>query len=126
MPPPSTYGVGGLSTTATEGQSIALSAPGLQMPPSMIEDFSTRMGNMEYGHEQLVKKVHVMASQMVQAVGRLEQISTQMEKGQQTATQRDETMMAEMSSREGTLMQCILGMDRRLADLEKKKPPGPQ
>ncbi|GJS74233.1 hypothetical protein Tco_0707074 [Tanacetum coccineum] len=35
-------------------------------------------------------------------------------------------MVFEMSSRsKGTLMQCILGMDRRLADLERR-PPGPQ
>ncbi|GKB99657.1 hypothetical protein Tco_0985794, partial [Tanacetum coccineum] len=98
-------------------------------------------GNLEYGHGQLVKKViqvsdaevadgitigeigprvsavegqvQVMASQMVHAVGRLEQI------------QQLQTMVSEMSSRESTLMQCILGMDRRLADLERR-PPGPQ
>ncbi|GKE94255.1 hypothetical protein Tco_1579110 [Tanacetum coccineum] len=75
-----------------------------------------------------------------------------MEQGQQAATQRDETiaglsqhvqtlqaavqdrdmqiqqlqtLVAEMSSREGTLMQCILGLDRCLADVERR-PPGPQ
>ncbi|GJR99012.1 reverse transcriptase domain-containing protein [Tanacetum coccineum] len=36
-----------------------------------------------------------------------------------------QTIVLEMSSWESTLMQCILGMDRRLADLEKR-PPGPQ
>ncbi|GJR65946.1 hypothetical protein Tco_1492068 [Tanacetum coccineum] len=123
MPPPSTYEVGGTSTAAIEGHSLALPAPGLPVPPSMIEDLSTRMSNLEYGHGQLVKKV--IASQMVQAVGRLEQVQTL----QATVQQRDiqiqqlQTMMAEMSSREGTLMQCILGMDKRLAELEKKKPP---
>ncbi|GKF84301.1 hypothetical protein Tco_0249199 [Tanacetum coccineum] len=133
MPPPSTYEVGGPSTAAAEGHSLALLAPGAPMPPSMIEDLCTRMGNLEHGHG-------------------LKQVGTQMEQGQQAATQRDETveglsqqvqtlqaamqqrdvqiqqlqtMMAEMSSRESTLMQCILGMDRRLADLERR-PPGPQ
>ncbi|GKB03972.1 hypothetical protein Tco_0832115 [Tanacetum coccineum] len=38
--------------------------------------------------------------------------------------QQLQTMVSEMSSRESTLMQCILGMDRRLADLERR-PPGP-
>ncbi|GKG56876.1 hypothetical protein Tco_0582227, partial [Tanacetum coccineum] len=33
-----------------------------------------------------------MASQMVQAVGRLQQVSTQIEQGQQAATERDETI----------------------------------
>ncbi|GJS62463.1 hypothetical protein Tco_0657247 [Tanacetum coccineum] len=95
--------------------------------------------------------MQVMASQMVQAVDRWEQVGAQVEQGQQTATQRDkeiarltyqvqdlqaamqqrdtqiqqlQTMVSEMSSQESTLMQCILGMDRRLAELERR-PPGP-
>nr|GEW97170.1 hypothetical protein [Tanacetum cinerariifolium] len=94
----------------------------------------------------------VMASQMVQAVGRLEQVGTRMKQDQQDSTQRDEmifrlsqqvqtlqavvqhrdvqiqhlqTLVAKMSSREGTLMQCILRIDRRLAHLERR-PPEPQ
>ncbi|GKD62023.1 hypothetical protein Tco_1299532, partial [Tanacetum coccineum] len=57
VPPPSTYEVGGPSTAAAEGQSFTLPAPGLPMPPSVIEDLITRIGNLEYGHGQLVKKV---------------------------------------------------------------------
>nr|GEY40050.1 hypothetical protein [Tanacetum cinerariifolium] len=83
---------------------MALVTPPLMLviPPLMIEDLSAHMGNLEYGHGQLVKKViqvsdaevadgiaigeissrvsavkgqvQVMASQMVQAVGRLEQV----------------------------------------------------
>ncbi|GKA93337.1 hypothetical protein Tco_0815323 [Tanacetum coccineum] len=114
MPPPSTYEVGGPSTAAAEGQSFTLSALGFSMPPSVIEELSTSMGNLEYGHRHLVKKVihvrdaevadgitireigprvsavegqiQVMVSQMVQVMGRLEQVDTQMEQGQQTAT----------------------------------------
>ncbi|GJW62161.1 hypothetical protein Tco_0111496, partial [Tanacetum coccineum] len=56
-PPPSTYVVGGPSTVAVEGQSFTLPALGFPVPPSVIEDLSTRMGNLEYGHGQLVKKV---------------------------------------------------------------------
>nr|GEV34738.1 hypothetical protein [Tanacetum cinerariifolium] len=60
-------------------------------------------------------------------VDRLDQVGAQIEQGQQTTTQRDElqTMVSEMSSRESTLMRCIIGMDRCLADL-KRRPPGPQ
>ncbi|GJU87277.1 hypothetical protein Tco_1294823 [Tanacetum coccineum] len=159
MPPLSTYEVGGPFTAAAKGYSLTLLAPGVPVPPSVIEDLCTRMGNLEYGHGQLVKKVitvsdaevadhiaigeisprvsavegqvQVMASQMVQAMGRLEQVRAQVEQGQQAATQRDEvisglsqqvktlqaavqqrdmqiqqlqTMVAEMSSHEGTLM----------------------
>ncbi|GJU81104.1 hypothetical protein Tco_1283469 [Tanacetum coccineum] len=53
---PSVYEVGGLSAVA-EGPSFPLPAPGLLVPPSVIEDLSTRLGNLEYGHGQLVKKV---------------------------------------------------------------------
>ncbi|GJW86241.1 hypothetical protein Tco_0161581 [Tanacetum coccineum] len=154
VPPPSTYEVGGPSAAA-EGHSHALKAPGFLVTPSVIEDLCTRMGNLEYEHGQLVKKViqvsdaevadgitigeigprvsavegqvQVMASQMVQAVGRLEQVqalqATVQHKDSQI--QQLQTMVSEMSSRESTLMQCILGMDRRLADLERR-PPGPQ
>ncbi|GKD44254.1 hypothetical protein Tco_1268899, partial [Tanacetum coccineum] len=101
--------VGGPSTAAAEGQSFTLPAPGFPVPPSMIEALSTRMGNLEYGHGQLVKKVLVMASQMVQAEDKLVQVGTQVEQGQQAATQRDEV---------------ITGLSQRLADLERR-PPGP-
>ncbi|GKB73876.1 hypothetical protein Tco_0935288 [Tanacetum coccineum] len=134
VPPPSTYEVGGPSTAAAEGQSFPLPVPGLLVPPSVsdaevadgitIGEIGPRVSAVE-GHVQF------MASQMVQAVGRLEQVGTQVEQGQQTATQRDEvitgltqqvqalqaavqqrdsqiqqlqTMVCEMSSRESTLM----------------------
>ncbi|GJY34837.1 hypothetical protein Tco_0419306 [Tanacetum coccineum] len=55
--PSGVYEVGGPSTAAAEGPSFPLQAPGLPIPPSVIEDLSTRLGNLEYGHGQLVKKV---------------------------------------------------------------------
>nr|GEX73731.1 hypothetical protein [Tanacetum cinerariifolium] len=53
-----------------------------------------------------------------EVVGRLEQVGTQMEQGQQATTQRDKTI-------EGLSQQCIPRMDRRHADLERR-PSGPQ
>ncbi|GJZ97440.1 hypothetical protein Tco_0669893 [Tanacetum coccineum] len=97
-------------------------------------------------------QMQVMASQMIQAVDRVEQVGVQVELGQQTSTQRDETVtrltqqvralqadvqqrdtqiqqlqttITEMSSRESTLMRCILGLEKRIAALERR-PPGPQ
>nr|GEU63112.1 hypothetical protein [Tanacetum cinerariifolium] len=81
VPPPITYEVGGLSTAA-EGHSFTLLTPRFPVPSSVIKDLSTNMGNLEYGHGQLV----------IQAVGRLKQIGTQVEKGQQTVTQMDEAI----------------------------------
>ncbi|GJR71274.1 hypothetical protein Tco_0083639 [Tanacetum coccineum] len=148
MPPPSTYKVGGPSTAAAEGHSLTLLAPRVPVPPSVIEDLCTRMGNLEYAHGQLVKKViavsdaevvdglaireigprvsaidgqvQVVASQMVQAVSRLEQAAVQ---HRDVQIQQLQTLVAKMSSRDSTLMQCILGLDRHLADLEMR-PPG--
>ncbi|GKE49825.1 hypothetical protein Tco_1481083 [Tanacetum coccineum] len=145
VPPPSTYEVGGPSTAVAERQSFTLPTPRLLVPLSVIEGLITRMGNLEYEHGQLVKKV-------IQAEDRLEQVDAQVEQGQQAATQPDkviiglsqqvqalqadvqqrdlhiqqlQTMVSKISSCESTLMQCILGMDKRLADLERR-PPGPQ
>nr|GEZ45105.1 hypothetical protein [Tanacetum cinerariifolium] len=164
--------VGGPSTAVAEGQSFPLPAPGLPIPLSVIKDLSTRLGNLEYEHGQLAKKVihvsdaevaagisigeigprvftvegqvQVMASWIVHAADRFEKIGTQVEQGQQIATQRDEVivgltqqvqalhvtvqqgdlhihqlqaMVTEMSSQESTLMHCIIRMDRRPTDL---------
>nr|GEY95820.1 hypothetical protein [Tanacetum cinerariifolium] len=173
--PPSIYEVAGPSNVAAERLSFPLPAPRLPIPPSVIEDLSTHLGNLKYGHGQLVKKViqvsdaevatgvsieeigltvfaiegqvQVMASQMVHVADRLEHVGAQVEQGQPTATQRDETiaeltqqvhvlqaavqqrddqtqqvqtMVSETSSRESTLMQCILRLDMRLAELERR------
>ncbi|GJU98943.1 hypothetical protein Tco_1328214 [Tanacetum coccineum] len=133
MPPPSTYEVGGPSTAAAEGQSFILPAPGFHVPSSVIEDLCTRMGNLEYGHGQLVKKVIQVSDAEVADGITIGDIGPRVfvVEGQAAVQQRDsqiqqlQTMVSEMSSRESTLMQCILGMDRRLADLERR-PPGPQ
>ncbi|GKC73351.1 hypothetical protein Tco_1119234 [Tanacetum coccineum] len=118
VPPPSVYEVVGPSTAATKGPSFPHPASGLPVAPSVIEDLSTRLGNLEYGHRQLVQKViqvsdaevadgvtiwdigprvfgvegqiQVIASQMVHATDRWEQVGAQVEQGQQTNAQRDE------------------------------------
>ncbi|GKA49309.1 hypothetical protein Tco_0742382 [Tanacetum coccineum] len=120
VPLPSVYEVGGPSTAVAEGPSFPQVAPGLPVPPCMIEDLSTRLDKLEYEHGQLVQRViqgsdaeiaagvtigeigprvlvvegqmQVMASQMIQAVDRVEQVGVQAELGQQTSTQRDETV----------------------------------
>nr|GEW30158.1 hypothetical protein [Tanacetum cinerariifolium] len=60
----------------------------------VIEDLSTRLGNLEYGHGQLVKKLIQVSDAEVAADVSIEEIGlrvgAQVEQGQQTATQRDE------------------------------------
>ncbi|GKF84538.1 hypothetical protein Tco_0249436 [Tanacetum coccineum] len=68
-------------------------------------------------------QMQVMASQMVHVADRWEQVGAQAAVQQRdTHIQQLQTIVTEMSSRESTLMQCILGMDRRLAALEKRPP----
>nr|GFA84560.1 hypothetical protein [Tanacetum cinerariifolium] len=53
----STYEVGGPSTAAIKGPYFPLLAPGLHVPPKVIEDLSTRLGNLEYRHGVLMRKI---------------------------------------------------------------------
>nr|GEW59735.1 hypothetical protein [Tanacetum cinerariifolium] len=103
----STYEVGGPSTAAIEGPSFPFPAPRLPVPPTVIEDLSTHLGNLEYRHEVLMRKieevsdnevadsiaigeihprvatlgeqVQVMESQTVQVVSRLKEIETRVQ-----------------------------------------------
>ncbi|GKE65385.1 hypothetical protein Tco_1519546 [Tanacetum coccineum] len=149
VPPPSVYEVGGPSTAAVEGPSFPHSASRLPIPPSVNENLSTRLGNLEYGHGQLVQKViqvsdaevaagvsigeigpgvfivegqvQVIASQMVHAADRWEQVGAQADVQQRdTQIQQLRTTVTKMGSRESTLMRCILRLERRLAALEKR------
>ncbi|GJV15252.1 hypothetical protein Tco_1360575 [Tanacetum coccineum] len=155
VPPPSAYEFGGPSTAVAEGPSFPHSAPRLPVPPFVIKDLSTRLGNLEYGHGQLVQRVNQVSDAEVAAgvtIGELGPWVYVVEgQGQQTTAQRDETVVeliqqvqtlqidveqrdmqiqqlqttvTKMSSRESTLMRCILGLERRIATLERR-PLGP-
>nr|GFA60396.1 hypothetical protein [Tanacetum cinerariifolium] len=59
-----------------------LEAPGLPVPPTVIEDLGTRLGNLEYRHGVLTRKmeeVQVMGSQTGQIVSRLKEIETRVQ-----------------------------------------------
>ncbi|GJW78421.1 hypothetical protein Tco_0140103, partial [Tanacetum coccineum] len=115
MPPPSTYEVGGPSTAAAEGHSLTLLAPRVPVSPSVIEDLCTRMGNVEYGHGLLVKKVITVSD--VEAVRRLEQVGTRMEQDQLATTQRDELIFG-LSQQVQTLQAAVQHMDAQIQQLQ--------
>ncbi|GJX87508.1 hypothetical protein Tco_0339522 [Tanacetum coccineum] len=96
-------------------------------------------------------QMQVIASQMIQTMDKVEQVGVQVELVQQTSTQIDETVtgltqqvqalqadvqqrdtqiqqlqtiVTEISSKECTLMRCILGLKKWIAAL-KRIPPGP-
>ncbi|GJX34876.1 hypothetical protein Tco_0246433, partial [Tanacetum coccineum] len=131
--PPSVYEVGGPSTVVAEGPSFPHPALGLPVPPFVIEDLSIRLGNLEYGHGQLVQRVNQVIDAEV-AVGvtigelgpRVYAVEGQIDVQQRdTQIQQLQTTVTEMGSRESTLMRCILGLERWIAALERR-PSGPQ
>ncbi|GKA51059.1 hypothetical protein Tco_0744255, partial [Tanacetum coccineum] len=125
VPPPSVYEVGGPSTTIAEGTSfpqVALGLPGSDTeiaPGVIIGDIGLRVLVVE-------GQMQVMASQMIQAVDRVEQVQALQADVQQrdTQIQQLQTTITEMSSRESTLMRCILGLEKWIVALERR-PPGP-
>nr|GEX68548.1 hypothetical protein [Tanacetum cinerariifolium] len=122
VPTPSTYEVGGPSTAAVEGQSFTLPASGFPVPPSVIEDLSTRIDDIIIREintrvSAVEGQVHVMASQMVQAVGRLKHVGTHVEQGQQAATQRDEVIF-ELSQQVQILQAAMQQRDMQIQQLQ--------
>nr|GEU39619.1 reverse transcriptase domain-containing protein [Tanacetum cinerariifolium] len=121
---PSVYEVGCLSTAVAEGPAFPHLAPRLSVPPFVIEDLSTHLGNLEYENRQMV---HRTVTQIDETIVELTQ---QVHALQIDVQQRDthiqhlQTTITEMGSRESTLMRCILGLERRIAALEKR-PLGP-
>nr|GEY78579.1 hypothetical protein [Tanacetum cinerariifolium] len=75
----STYEVGGPSIAVIEGPSFPFLAPGLPVPPTVIEDLGTRLGNLEYRHGVLLRKMEEVSDAEVadrQVVSRLKEIET--------------------------------------------------
>nr|GEX17163.1 putative reverse transcriptase domain-containing protein [Tanacetum cinerariifolium] len=53
----STYEVGGSFTAVIKGPSFPLPTHGLHVPPIVIKDLSTRLGNLKYRHGVLMRKM---------------------------------------------------------------------
>nr|GEZ39104.1 putative reverse transcriptase domain-containing protein [Tanacetum cinerariifolium] len=58
---PSTYEVGGTSTATPMGHPLTTMASGVATQPQVIDDLYVRMSNLEYRHEELVKKMDNMS-----------------------------------------------------------------
>nr|GFB93815.1 hypothetical protein [Tanacetum cinerariifolium] len=128
----STYEVGGPSTAAIEGSSFPLPAPGLHVPPTVIEYLSTRLGNLEYRHRVLMRKMEEVSVAEVAdsiAIGEIHPIVATIEEQVQVmesqAVQVLRTRVAEMESHVGILMSYMLWMEERLSVLEKRLPGPP-
>nr|GEW39416.1 hypothetical protein [Tanacetum cinerariifolium] len=125
------------STAAVEGPSASLPAPGLPVPPTVIEDLSTRLGNLEYRHGVLMRKMDEVSDDKVadsitirEIHPRVSTVKEQIQvdsrvdtypSGQMAVPGQDElrTKMDEMESHEGILMLYMLWMEERLTVLKK-------
>nr|GEX85946.1 reverse transcriptase domain-containing protein [Tanacetum cinerariifolium] len=61
----STYEIGGPSTAAIKGPSFPFPVPGLPVPPTVIEDLGTRLGNLEYKHGVVTRKMEEVSDAVV-------------------------------------------------------------
>nr|GEY11200.1 hypothetical protein [Tanacetum cinerariifolium] len=133
----STYEIGGPSTIVLERPSSPLPAPGLPVPPTVIEDLGTQLGNLEYRHGVLTRKMEEVSDAEVAgniAIGEIHpRVSTVKEQVQVMESQAvqvcKDMRVTEMESHVGVVMSHMLWMEERLTVLENRfpgPPPGPQ
>ncbi|GJT26302.1 hypothetical protein Tco_0906577 [Tanacetum coccineum] len=123
VPLPSVYEVGDPSTAAAEGPSFPHSVSGLLVSDVEVAAGVT-IGELGLRVYAVEGQVQVIVSQMAHAVDRWEQALQIDVQQRDTQIQQLQATVSEMSSRESSLMQCILGLDRRITALERR-PPGP-
>nr|GEV22642.1 putative reverse transcriptase domain-containing protein [Tanacetum cinerariifolium] len=124
---PSTYEVGGPSTATPVGHSLTTMASGVATQPQEIDDLCVRMSNLEYRHEELVKKMEIVSDAEAAdsiAIGEIHPRVTTLEGQVQTLqtslhgawlqNQQLQTRLSEMENREGTLISFMCWMEDRL------------
>ncbi|GKE74486.1 hypothetical protein Tco_1536527, partial [Tanacetum coccineum] len=111
----STYEVGGPSRATPVVHPLAIMAPGVATQPQVIDDLCIQMDNLEYRHGVLTRRMEAVSDIEVAnniAIGENQQLRTR---------------VAEMESREGTMMSYMLWLEESLAVLDKTllgPPPG--
>ncbi|GJT07548.1 hypothetical protein Tco_0842010 [Tanacetum coccineum] len=120
---PSTYEVGGPSTASPVGHPLTTMASRVATKPQVIDDLCVRMSNLEYRHEELVKKMVIVSDAKVADSITIGEIHPRV------TTLEGQTRLSEMENREGTLISYMSWMEERLVVLEKRltgPPTGPQ
>ncbi|GJX89348.1 hypothetical protein Tco_0341362 [Tanacetum coccineum] len=127
----STYEVGGLSTATPVGHPLAVMAPGAAT--QVIDDLCIQMDNLEYRHGVLMRKMETMSDTEVAnsiAIGEIHLRVTNVEERVQTLqttlhgaelqNQQLRTRVAEMESREGTMMSNYVFLSVSTKDANQK------
>ncbi|GKE75071.1 hypothetical protein Tco_1537112 [Tanacetum coccineum] len=131
----STYEVGGPSTAMPVGHPLAIMAPGVATQLQVIDDLCTQMDNLKYRHGALTRRMEAVSDIEVAnstAIGENHSRVTTVEEQVQTLqtalhgaelqNHQLRTRVAEMESREDTMMSYMLWMEERLTVLEKRLP----
>ncbi|GJU86893.1 hypothetical protein Tco_1294439 [Tanacetum coccineum] len=129
VPSPSVYEVGGPSTAAAEGPSFPHSAPRLLVSDAEVAAGCYPLGSLARGSMRL-KGPCTGPTEATQRDEMIVELTQQVQTLQIDVQQRDtqieqlQTTVTKMGSGESTMMWCILGLERRIATLERR-PPGP-
>ncbi|GJX98413.1 hypothetical protein Tco_0355432, partial [Tanacetum coccineum] len=86
-------------------------ALGVATQPHVIDDLCIQMDNLEYRHGVLMRKIETTLQTTLH--------------GAELQNQQLRTRVAEMESREGTIMSYMMWMEERLTVLEKRLPQPP-
>nr|GEY72619.1 hypothetical protein [Tanacetum cinerariifolium] len=126
----STYEVGGPSTAAVEGPFAPLPALGLPVPPTAIEDLSIRLGNLEYRHGVLIRKMEEISDVEVADSIAIGEIHPRVATVEEQVESRVDTYPSDQMSvpRHDVIVRLSQQMEGRLNVLEKRlpgPPPGP-
>nr|GEY24082.1 hypothetical protein [Tanacetum cinerariifolium] len=104
MPPratvtvPITYEIVGPSTAIPVGHPLTTMASGVAMQPQVIDDLCVRMSNLEYRHEELVKKMKIVTT----LEGQVQTLQTSLHGA--WLQQQLQTRLSVMENRAGTLI----------------------
>nr|GEX74503.1 hypothetical protein [Tanacetum cinerariifolium] len=106
----STYNIGGPSTAGVERPYSPLPAPRLSAPPAVIENLSTRWGNLEYRHGVLVRKMEDVSDAEVADSIAIREIHTRM------ATVEEQVQV--MGSQTGQIMSRLKEIETRVQQVQ--------
>nr|GEW49407.1 reverse transcriptase domain-containing protein [Tanacetum cinerariifolium] len=112
MPPratvtvPITYEFGGPFTAIPVGHPLTSMASGVATQPQVIDDLCVRMSNLEYRHEELVKKMKIVTT----LEGQVQTLQTLLH-GAWLQNQQLQTRLSVMENREGTLISYMSWME---------------
>nr|GEY92917.1 hypothetical protein [Tanacetum cinerariifolium] len=116
----STLSVGGPSTAAVDGPSFPFPGPGLPVPPTVIEDLSTRLGNLEYRHGVLMRKVEEVSDAEVADSIAIREIHPRVATVEEQMAVPRQDVIVRLSQQVQTLQTALHGAELQNQELQTK------